>query len=82
MKQITRKVVSAIFYGFAFFIMIFGIAFGNLFRDGLGPDAVESHGILALYRTLQGSWVFILLGLIIAYMAYRINKNPLNKTLE
>lgn len=30
--------------------------FGWLLRDGLGPDAVESHGWLALTRVLAGVW--------------------------
>jgi len=28
-----------------------------LFRDGMGPDSVESHGWQALYRMLKGDWL-------------------------
>lgn len=47
------------------FFVVGGIAAGSFFRDGLGPDAVTSHGQEALLRTLELSWPFVILGLIL-----------------
>ena len=35
-----------------------------LMRDGLGPDAVDSTGIVAVARTLSDIWVFALIAML------------------
>jgi hypothetical protein len=37
--------------------LIFFAGSAVLFRDGLGPDSVSSHGALAIKRTFEGLWV-------------------------
>lgn len=56
---------AAIFcWGIGFFVLLLGAAFAWLFKDGLGPDAVETHGFLGLRRLWDGMlWV---LGLYVA----------------
>ena len=39
-------------------IATLGSALALVLRDGLGPDAVESHGATAVARFVEGAWPF------------------------
>ena len=41
-----------------------------LMRDGLGPDVVDSTGLLAIARTLCDIWVFALIAMLTQLVIY------------
>ena len=41
-----------------------------LMRDGLGPDAVDSTGLVAIARTLSDIWVFALIAMLTQLVIY------------
>jgi len=49
------------------------------FRDGLGPKSVESHGLTAWSRTLEGSWPVLMFILVIMAAGYFANRRVLRE---
>ncbi len=41
-----------------------------LMRDGLGPDVVDSTGLVAIARTLSDIWVFALIAMLTQLVIY------------
>lgn len=55
---------AAIFWGVGLLALLLGAAFAWFIKDGIGPDAVETHGLLGFRRFWDGMlWV---LGLYVA----------------
>jgi hypothetical protein len=48
------RFLSGLFYAAALALALFIFGFAVLFRDGLGPGSVPSHGLTALARTAEG----------------------------
>lgn len=55
-------------YFLAAFIFVAGTIFGYFFRDGLGPNMVDSEGVVALVRLAEAAWPVWLLSLVLVLL--------------
>jgi hypothetical protein len=54
--------VAICLWGISLWVFFVVSTFADIFKDGLGPDAVRSHGLLALSRWWLGvCWPFCLI---------------------
>ena len=50
----ARKAVAILFWIISFVALLIGAFFVWILKDGLGPDEVDSHGLVALQRFAEG----------------------------
>jgi len=74
MKKLN--VTSLLLYLFALCVATFGTGVACILRDGLGSDSIESHGFQAAFRVIEGSWLFILVSCLLAFLGYRAKVKP------
>ena len=59
-KQVMelRKAAAVFFWTLSLIALLIGAFFVWILKDGLGPDAIDSHGLIALQRFGSGmAWI-------------------------
>jgi uncharacterized membrane protein len=77
-----RKILKIALISLGFLVSILGIAMAWLLRDGMGPDAIESHGWLALQRIVEQSVGLVVVGAILIALGWVIPKSAHNKSMQ
>lgn len=77
-RQILRVVLIAL----GVLIALIGVASAWLFRDGLGPDSVTSHGWVAFWRIASESAPFLAIGTILSVLGVVLPKRAHNHSLK
>ena len=70
----TNRFWTFLYYSAGGAIIVLGTAIACFFRDGFGPDAIQTHGSEAALRVLEGSWLYVLVGVVFIVLGYRVNK--------
>lgn len=63
---LESRILASTFFSVALFASLLILAWNILFRDGMGPDAVETHGTEALARCWVGVTVAFVVGAVLA----------------
>jgi hypothetical protein len=74
MKFSARQLASGALLFLGAFTAVASIAIASFLRDGLGPDAVPSEGVVVVSRTLEGAWPGLLLAAALAVCGFLIRK--------
>lgn len=79
-KSQRRQWAAIFFWGLSLLALLLGVAFAWFIKDGLGPNAVETHGLLSLRRFWDGMiWalgLYVALPLFIGCLLYPWRRRP------
>ena len=73
-RMVRRGIAICISVFSSFLLLTFGIPTW-LFRDGLGPDSIESSGIDALRRFFSDFWPFALFCFVLFVIAFFVGRH-------
>lgn len=62
--KLIRKIIGIALIIFSFYLIACGGVMCWFFRDGMGPDAITSHGMEAFSRFWSDYWLALLMGIL------------------
>jgi CDP-diglyceride synthetase len=82
MKRVNscRTVLGFLLILISVVFIIFSVLVSWVLRDGLGPDAIESHGLIAIQRFLRGVAPMILIASLIGAIGLWLSSSILRHT--
>ncbi|HEV2864556.1 MAG TPA: hypothetical protein VGX48_26385 [Pyrinomonadaceae bacterium] len=63
--RLVQKLLGLLLLGCGTVMFLSGVVISLLFRDGLGPDSVPSHGFEAAVRFAREFWQFLLVSVLL-----------------